>query len=216
MEEQEPQAPAPYYDDGRIMLYLGDTREVLNSPALREPWSVVVTDPPYAAWRYLQEMSESKRMNLPADLAWQANVFSWVTEWFWAMRQHQADDAACWLFCNLHYLGFYLRWSRMAGWFDTRLWAVGADEFLVYNGPPLDPNAAMALGELLQRLNRYGHGKDVAMLRAMLRASPPGHVLDPFAGTGTTLLAARAEGRPATGIEIVEESCAAIVQKLRA
>jgi site-specific DNA-methyltransferase (adenine-specific) len=34
---------------------------------------------------------------------------------------------------------------------------------------------------------------------------PGGHILDPFAGSGTTVLAAVLEGYTATGIEITEE-----------
>ena len=34
---------------------------------------------------------------------------------------------------------------------------------------------------------------------------PGGHILDPFAGSGTTVLAAVLEGYAATGIEITEE-----------
>ena len=34
----------------------------------------------------------------------------------------------------------------------------------------------------------------------------PGHVLDPFCGTGTTLAAAQDLGRDATGIDIDEEN----------
>ena len=34
---------------------------------------------------------------------------------------------------------------------------------------------------------------------------PGGHILDPFAGSGTTILAAVLEGYSATGIEVTEE-----------
>ncbi len=44
---------------------------------------------------------------------------------------------------------------------------------------------------------------------------PGGLVLDPFAGAGSTLVAARIMGRRAIGIEISEESCAATVDRLR-
>lgn len=51
--------------------------------------------------------------------------------------------------------------------------------------------------------------------RCILAGSPPGGlVLDPFAGAGTTALAARKLGRRSIGIEISEESCAIAAVRL--
>lgn len=51
--------------------------------------------------------------------------------------------------------------------------------------------------------------------RCILAGSPPeGLVLDPFAGAGTTALAARRLGRRSVGIEISEKSCAIAANRL--
>jgi site-specific DNA-methyltransferase (adenine-specific) len=67
----------------------------------------------------------------------------------------------------------------------------------------------------------HGHAvnetqKPEGIVRPLLRYSVPpgGTVLDPFAGSGTTLAVARQEGRRAIGIEAREEQCEAIATRL--
>lgn len=59
-------------------------------------------------------------------------------------------------------------------------------------------------------------GKPTALLRQLVQIVPPGgRILDPFAGSGTTLVAAQAEGRKATGIEREASYCAITRDRLR-
>ena len=52
------------------------------------------------------------------------------------------------------------------------------------------------------------------MLRIVSVCRPGGLVLDPFAGTGTTLMAARETGRRAIGAEVNEKSCELAARRL--
>lgn len=64
--------------------------------------------------------------------------------------------------------------------------------------------------------DRTGHPtpKPVPLIRAILDYCPPGIVADPFAGSGSTLIAARDSGRPAIGFEIDAEYAEEARQRL--
>jgi hypothetical protein len=63
---------------------------------------------------------------------------------------------------------------------------------------------------------RTGHPtpKPGALMDVLISKCPPGVIADPFAGSGSTLIAARDQGRQAIGVEISERYCELAARRL--
>jgi DNA modification methylase len=218
----------PYYERDGITLYHGDCREIL--PTLPKV-DLVLTDPPYGiADKPMLDLPGRGRGNntyhplstwdLKINPEWcelvsvAAPVVAWFGHWrkrteveaamrlpiraeiVWAKDCHVGPpcpvamrDERLWLFSGAGITGRK---------FETSVWDV-----------PIIPT---------WEHKHHKNEKPVALLsRAVAFLSDAGQtILDPFTGSGTTLVAAKRLGRRAIGIEIEERYCAIAAARLEA
>lgn len=208
----------PYYQDDHVTLYHGDCLTMLD----RLVADVLVTDPPYGIGWALHGGGKTA-VTRHAGIANDENTDARdaVLDWW--------GDRPAIVFGSLHM-------PPPASVKQTLVWRKPADSGVVgsVTGYRRDAEAVYLLGEWPKRsaawssvlaphisgmakLGRnagHPHAKPVGLMRTLIERAPGGVVLDPFAGSGTTLRAAKDLGRKAVGIEIDERYCEVIVRRL--
>jgi site-specific DNA-methyltransferase (adenine-specific) len=208
----------PYYQDEFITLYLGDCLEITD-------WltaDVLVTDPPYGvAWRSgafsnaivpVEETIKNDETAEVRDRALElwgskpALVFgSWKIP-----RPRGTNNRLIW------HKAANIQGMRTQPWFsaDEEIYQLGTG----FVGKPrqnvyvTNERRDGAHGEVA----RLGHPtpKPVGLLEQLISKCPDGVIADPFAGAGSTLVAAQNLRRKAIGIELEERYCETIAQRL--
>jgi len=207
----------PYYDEDGITIYLGDCKQVL--PFIGRV-DVLLTDPPYGIDADNRDRILSRgKLATPRDYG----ESNWDKEppprWFLEAAQDTAQVAILWggNYYGLPASSCWLVWDKDNGTNDF------ADCELAWT------NMNRAVRKFKWRWNGmiqeqmgdkkenrvHSTQKPLALMRWCLSLVPEAKtVLDPFMGSGTTLVAARLEGRKAIGIEISERYCEAAVKRL--
>jgi site-specific DNA-methyltransferase (adenine-specific) len=219
----------PYYSEKRVTIYHGDCKELipLISETDRTLADHVITDPPYdekthKGARYDFGATSSEIQFDPIDPLSVAPLLCSVAK-RWVIA-----------FCSLEMLGAYKeasgdRWVRSGFWRRTN----GVPQFT--GDRPGQPGEGIAIMHNPGKKRWNGHGqhafweypivsngphpttKPLQLMKRLILdfTDPDDLILDPFMGSGTTVLAAKEMGRRAIGIEIEEKYCEIAVKRLR-
>lgn len=208
--------PAPYYVDELATLYHGDARELLPAIAAElEPFDSIVTDP---VWP-----------NAIAELAGSddpAGLFRSAAEHFPAIAPRLVVHLGC--NSDPRFLAgvpsalefFRVCWLKYAlPGYRGRLLYTSDVAYIYGKPPPWAPGRRVMPGETstarpTKRTSGHPCPRSPDHVAWLLHWFGGSRVLDPFAGSGTTLLAAKRLGIPSVGIEIDDRYCRSVTTAL--
>lgn len=214
--------PAPYYQADGITLYHGDCRKI---PAWLAA-DVLVTDPPYGMG-YIAHATN--RLQITGELPMSRRSDRVIGEEHVALRdealsmwgQRPALVFGSWRAPRPLGTQMRLVWDKeLFGSGGVGVWKHSDEEIYLLSWP--NPRGLAPVGGSVLRFrslrgeSRPDHPtpKPVKLMAYLLDHAPPGVVAEPFAGSGATLLAARATGRQAIGVEVEERFCELIASRL--
>lgn len=216
----------PYYQDDLVTLYYGDCREIAE-------WltaDVLVMDPPYGiSWdrpATKGAMNSWSNPGIQGDLdtsardmvlkAWGPNrpalTFGSVRAaypdgWRQMLVFQKPSATASGMF------GAFLPWRK--DW--EPVFVLGKD----WPKTPSVRSSVVATDQLsaggysgYATQTGHPHTKPIDVMMRLIDACPPGVVADPFAGSGSTLVAARNLGRKAIGVEMEEKYAEVAARRL--
>jgi DNA modification methylase len=208
----------PYYEHAGVTIYHGDCREIL--PHVKA--DLVLTDPPYNAGKTYGDGTDDARP--------QAEYIDWLASIVTACEGVSSGMVLVFLSVNgLMDLAQVKRPRHVCVWdkpmsFSPRQ---GGSCFLPHWEPCAVYGRTWGEGGRVPGFSlpdvwhsntarRNGHPcpKPEALFKRIVAAIPADVVLDPFMGSGTTLVAAKDLGRHAIGIEIEERFCELAAKRL--
>jgi DNA modification methylase len=222
---------SPYYSDDSVTLYHGDALEILPTFT---PGSthLVLTDPPYV----IGAVSAGNMSSKSGGWADMMNSAVWFAEWYKMAGRILRHDGSLWTFCNWRSLPVVMNASQRSGlpvtsmmvW-DKKWIGPGGLQGLrpSYEMCALISKPGFAIPDRgvkdiwehqVGSFKPNGHPaeKPVPLFRRIIETCvlpADGVVVDPFAGSGTTGLAARECGRRSILIEAEEKYCDLIARR---
>lgn len=222
VDDKNMSLPKPCYEEPGITIYCGDCRAIL--PHLPQ-FDLCIADPPYGLGESNVKKHASRcgmggrlvRATHYEDAAWdnepasveeiQLTIQSAKKVIIWGGNYFTLPAARCWLVWDKEMTGDFadgeMAWTNLQS-------AVRIFRFC-WNG-------MIRAGEGRGVKRVHPTQKPVELMSWCIeRARLPedGTIIDPFMGSGTTLVAAKLRGRRAVGIEISEKYCEIAVNRLR-
>lgn len=203
----------PYYADNLVTLYHGDCREILQTIAA----DVLVTDPPYGMALRSGWNGEHGDLRIEGD---EDPALRDLILGQWVGRP--ALIFGRWSVARPAATRMVLTWDKggHTGMGDLALpWKPQTEEIYVVGNGFVGARDSCVL-RFNAPMNAKSQGrfhpteKPVALMRELIAKCPPGAILDPFAGSGSTLVAAADLNRKAIGIEIEERYCEIAARRL--
>jgi DNA modification methylase len=201
----------PYYEEDGITIYHSDFRELISD--LYSYIDIVVTDPPYGKEVSIEKMHNAKDSTLywhqveHAGKGWQKSILSLdiPTVLFGAnFYSSHLPSHPGWIVWDKQADGFKqgspveLAWTNFLN--NIRIFRLNYRGFTTRKDPKFHPmQKPLALMKWIMSLSEFPDS---------------GTILDPFMGSGTTLVAAKELGFRAIGIEIEERYCEVAVKRL--
>lgn len=202
----------PYYQDDWVTLYCADCSHVLP---LLETHDLLLTDPPYGINENPKKIASRGRQSIVRDYG----DFTWdkepIPEWLLLWILSKCDKAI--IFGGNYYplppTSCWLVWNKLNGDCDF------ADCELAWTNLK---KAVRMINHVMKGMSRqngefrqHPTQKPLRVIAWCIEQAGDVHsILDPFAGSGTTLVAAKLRNIKATGIEREERYCEIAAQRL--
>jgi hypothetical protein len=203
---------APYYADDLVTLFHGDCREITEWLAA----DVLVTDPPYGYSFASNQDGEHRGVTIAGDDSLECRDAALD---LWGGRA--ALVFGTWKCAPPASTRTVLAWDKgpAAGMGDLSIpWKPNWEMIYVCgDGFTGRRDSGILTGRIVTWASKgrtHPNQKPVGLLAKLLEKCPPGVVADPFAGSGSTLVAAKLLGRRAIGVELEERYCAIAAARL--
>lgn len=197
---------APYYQDDLITLYHGSCIDITEWAAA----DVLVTDPPYGM-SYTSGWQDRTIANDEDTSVRDAALEMWGDKPALVFGRWDCPHPSAARMC--------LTWDKgdWPGMGDLKLpWGPSTEEVYVLGSGFVGEkrSGSILYGNRLTGNTLHPNQKPVGLMARLIAHCPPGVIADPFAGSGSTLRAAKDSGRMAIGVELDEKHCETIVARL--